>query len=57
MAITSNKYVDITSGVGGAAAVGARELLLRLMTANELVPTGSVLLQFSDADSVMNYFG
>ena len=56
MAITSNKYVDITSGVGGAAAVGARELLLRLMTANELVPTGSVL-QFSDVDSVMSYFG
>ena len=56
MAITSNRYVDITSGVGGAAAVGTRELLLRLMTANELVPTGSVL-QFSDADSVLEYFG
>jgi len=55
MAINSNKYVQITSGVGGAAAVSARELLLRIFTTNELVPTGSVL-KFSDLESVLDYF-
>lgn len=56
MSINSNKYVQITSGVGGAASVSARELLCRVFTGNELVPTGSVL-KFSDADSVGDYFG
>lgn len=56
MSINSNKYVPITSGVGGAAAVSARELLCRVFTANELVPTGSAL-KFSDAESVLDYFG
>lgn len=56
MAINSNKYVQITSGVGGAAVVSARELLNRIFTINELVPTGAVL-KFSDADSVLDYFG
>ena len=56
MSINSNKYVQITSGVGGAAAVGTRELLARIFTVNELVPTGSVL-KFSDPESVLEYFG
>lgn len=56
MPISSNRYVDITSGVGGAAAVGTRELLLRLYTSNELVPTGGVI-SFSSADAVRTYFG
>lgn len=56
MSINSNKYVQITSGVGGAATVSARELLCRVFTDNELVPTGSVL-KFSDAASVGDYFG
>ena len=56
MAISSNKYVAITSGEGGAAATRARELLNRIFTINELVPTGSVL-KFSDLDSVLDYFG
>lgn len=56
MSINSNKYVSIVSGVGGAAVVSARELLARVFTANELVPTNSVL-KFSDADSVLDYFG
>ena len=56
MAINSKKYVQITSGVGGAAVVGARELLNRIFTTNELVPTGSVL-KFSDLESVLDYFG
>jgi len=56
MAINSNKYISITSGIGGAASVSARELLCRIFTINELVPTGSVL-KFSDSDSVLSYFG
>lgn len=56
MSINSKKYIQITSGVGGAAAVSARELLNRIFTINELVPTGSVL-KFSDLGSVLDYFG
>lgn len=56
MAINSKKYIQITSGVGGAAAVSARELLNRIFTTNELVPTNSVL-KFSDLGSVLDYFG
>ena len=56
MAINSKKYIQITSGVGGAAAVSARELLNRIFTTNELVPTNSVL-KFSDLESVLDYFG
>lgn len=56
MSINSNKYVQITSGIGGAASVSARELLARIFTTNEQVPTGAVL-KFSDADSVLDYFG
>jgi hypothetical protein len=56
MPISSNRYVDITSGVGGAAAVDTRELKLRLFTTNELVPTGSAI-NFDSADAVLDYFG
>lgn len=56
MPISSNRYVDITSGVGGASAVDARELKLRLYTTNELVPTGGII-NFRNADAVLDYFG
>jgi len=56
MAINSDKYVKITSGVGAAATFSGRELLNRLFSTNELVPTGSVL-KFSDLASVLDYFG
>lgn len=56
MPINSNRYVDITSGVGGATAVDTRELKLRLYTTNELVPTGSIV-NFRGADSALDYFG
>jgi hypothetical protein len=56
MPISSNQYVEITSVVGGASAVSARKLQLRLITTNDLVPTGSVI-SFADADSVLSYFG
>lgn len=59
MSISSNRYVDITSAVGGGDAVPTRELLLRLFTTNERVPTGSVL-NFSSSTletSLREYFG
>jgi hypothetical protein len=59
MPISSNRYVDITSAVGGGTAVPTRELLLRLFTTNERVPTGSVL-NFSTSSldsSLREYFG
>ena len=56
MAIAFTKYVDIISGVGGAAQVALRELIGRLFTTNPLVPTKS-FGEFTDLESVGNYFG
>jgi len=56
MAISLSKYVDITSGVGGAAVASSRTLVGRLFTANALLPTNT-FLQFTDAASVGTYFG
>lgn len=58
MPISSNRYVDITSAVGGGDAFPTRELMLRLFTTNERVPTGSVLnFSASSLDSLRDYFG
>ena len=54
--ISQSKYVDITSGVGGQAAAGAREPILRLFTLSDVIPTGAVL-EFTDAQEVGKYFG
>lgn len=43
MSISITRYVNITSGVGGAATFGARDLILRIFTANPAVPPKSVL--------------
>jgi len=56
MAIPITRYVDITSGVGAAAALGARELVARLISDNPLIPTGEVL-SFSNLNDVADYFG
>ena len=59
MSINSNRYVEITSAVGGGDAIPARELLLRLFTTNERVSTGAVL-NFSSSTletSLRDYFG
>jgi len=56
MAISFKKYVDIVSGVGGAALVPTRELIGRLFTTNPLVPTKS-FYEFTDLASVGDYFG
>jgi hypothetical protein len=56
MAIKINRYVDITSGVGGAAVATQRDLVLRAFTDNERLPPRS-FISFSDSDAVGNYFG
>lgn len=56
MSISIKKYVDITSGVGGASAVKTRELILRVFTTNALVPAASVL-EMTELNDVADKFG
>ena len=56
MPIAFTRYVDIVSAVGGVAQAAARELILRLMTSNVLVPTETVV-EFETIDEVGDYFG
>lgn len=56
MAISFKKYVKIISSVGGADALGERQLIGRLLTTNELLPTGTFKDFNSDAE-VGAYFG
>lgn len=56
MSISQNRYVNITSGVAGAAAVPTRQLIGRYFTDNLLLPPGT-FLEFSSADDVGAYFG
>jgi hypothetical protein len=56
MAISFQKYIDITSGVGAGANVRGRELIGRLFTTNPLIPTDS-FIEFDDLASVGTYFG
>lgn len=56
MAISQKRYVDITSGVGGAAVAAERELIARLITGNQLAPMGAVM-EFTSLDNVGLHFG
>lgn len=56
MSISIKKYVDITSGVGAGTAVKERELILRLFTANPLVPAGTVM-EMTELNDVATKFG
>src|SRR5579859_6997715 len=56
MALRQDRYVSITSGVAGAAAVRDRELIGRLFNDNPLIPTNAIL-EFTDPDTVGQYFG
>jgi hypothetical protein len=56
VAISFTRYIDITSGVGGAGAVKARDLILRVFTTNPLVPALS-FVEFETAAEVESYFG
>lgn len=55
MAISFTRYVNITSGVGAGAAVATRDLIGRLFTTSEQVPTGTVV-EFTDLADVATYF-
>lgn len=54
--ISMSRYISIISGVGGGAAVAQRQLILRLVTQNSVLPPGLVA-QFANAQSVGAYFG
>lgn len=54
--IPISRYVAITSGVVGAAAVPERELIGRFFTVNPIAPTSTVL-EFESAADVDIYFG
>ena len=54
--ISQSQYVAITSGVGGASAATEKELIARLVTDNEKVPSNTVL-EFEGIDAVGAYFG
>lgn len=56
MSISITRYVDITSGVGGGAAVAQRELIMRLFTTNDAVAAGSVV-ELTTLDDVEALFG
>lgn len=56
MAIAFTKYVDITSGVGAGAGVRLRDLIGRIFTTNELVPTKTVV-EMTTIEEVGEYFG
>lgn len=56
MAISFNKYVSITSAVGGSGSVSRRDLIGRIFTTNPLVPSNTVL-EFTTIEDIANYFG
>jgi hypothetical protein len=56
MSISISRYVDITSGVGGASVVAQRSLVARIFTSSSLVPPRS-FVAFSTAEAVGDYFG
>ena len=56
MSISFKRYIDLTSGVGGGAAVRAREFILRLFTNDPRVPEKTVI-EMTSSDDAATYFG
>lgn len=56
MAISQRRYVDITSAVIGATAVGTQSLDCRVFTNSAKISTGAIL-EFENADNVLDFFG
>jgi hypothetical protein len=54
--ISQSRYIQIISGVGGGTPAPQRQLILRLVTQNTLLPPG-IVIQFSSLASVQAYFG
>ena len=56
MTISFSRYINIVSGVGGAAAIPGRIFMLRLFTTNVLLPP-TTYAEFSNANDVGTFFG
>lgn len=56
MPISQRKYVDITSGIGGASAAARKDLILRLFTTNPLFPVNQVL-EFNSVEEIGAFLG
>lgn len=56
MAISLQRYVNITSSVGSGTVVPTRLLVARMITGNNLLPP-ETFIQFSNAADVGTYFG
>lgn len=54
--ISQSRYINIVSGVGAGAAVAQRQLIMRAITQNSVLPPG-VVGQFGTATAVGAYFG
>ncbi len=54
--ISQSRYIKIVSGVGAGAAVAQRQLILRLITQNAVLPPG-IVMEAANADAVGAYFG
>lgn len=51
-----SRYISIVSGVGGGSPVSTRQLIMRLMTQNSVLPPGLVA-EFANPAAVGAYFG
>lgn len=54
--IRQDRYVDITSGVGAGAAVGVRQLIMRLISEDTRIAP-SEIKEFNSPDEVLAFFG
>lgn len=54
--ISQSRYINIISGIGANAAVAQRQLIMRLITQNTLLPPG-IVMEAANADAVGAYFG
>ncbi len=54
--ISQSRYIKIVSGVGAGAVAAQRQLILRLITQNTVLPPG-IVAEFSTSDAVGAYFG
>jgi hypothetical protein len=54
--ISMSRYISIVSGVGGGNVVAQRQLIMRVVTQNSVLPP-NLVAQFANSDSVGAYFG
>ncbi|QEG09519.1 hypothetical protein CPT_MyoSmar_070 [Serratia phage MyoSmar] len=54
--ISQSRYIKIVSGVGAGNSIAQRQLILRLITQNAMLPPG-IVMEFSNPDAVGSFFG